>query len=284
MLHLELSDKALKHRRAILLSASVLLALVYFDITVQNVATLGIEISGLTQEALHTGLMAYMLYQSFAFGLVVMFEFSIIGVERTAELATKNPNGSSTSGQRGKTENETTTSPDKPVAEEEDSVKELKKLTKEFKTQLRIVQAIKRFPFEIAFPLIMAAIASLASIYWLEQRPPDLSLHATDGDTIRAGDERIRIIGIDAPELGRRARCVAEQKAAEKARDFLSTALASGPVTITRQGEDRYGRTLAYVFVNGRDIADTMIDLDLGRPYMGGRRDGWCETAPSANN
>ncbi|MGC1270186.1 MAG: hypothetical protein WA842_06275 [Croceibacterium sp.] len=41
----------------------------------------------------------------------------------------------------------------------------------------------------------------------------DAACSVTDGDTIRCGDERIRLLGIDAPEMGGRCRegrvCVA---------------------------------------------------------------------------
>lgn len=97
-----------------------------------------------------------------------------------------------------------------------------------------------------------------------------------DGDTFRIGEERIRIIGMDTPEIGRRAGCVAEQVAAERARDYLRTQLMTGNVEIVRNGKDVYGRTLAYVRVDGRDIADTMLGNGLARPYTPGRHPDWC--------
>lgn len=97
-----------------------------------------------------------------------------------------------------------------------------------------------------------------------------------DGDTIRLGDERIRIVGLDTPELGHRAQCQEEAVAAEQAKQALIAEFARGNVALERQGTDRYGRTLARVTVDGRDVADTLIAQGLARPYAGGRRDGWC--------
>lgn len=51
-------------------------------------------------------------------------------------------------------------------------------------------------------------------------RPRGWPVH--DGDTFRIGSERIRILGMDAPEIGRGARCAREQDAAITARDFLA--------------------------------------------------------------
>lgn len=74
------------------------------------------------------------------------------------------------------------------------------------------------------------------------------SCRAVDGDTLRCGRERIRLLGIDAPEMpghcARGRRCVRGDPLASKA--SLERALA-GRLTIERAGRDRYGRTLAFV-------------------------------------
>ncbi len=98
-----------------------------------------------------------------------------------------------------------------------------------------------------------------------------------DGDTFRIGAERIRIIGMDAPEIGSGAKCAREQKTAVEARDFLRNKLSGGRVRMERDGTDVYGRTLAYVYVDGHDIADTMIRADLALPYQPGQHGHWCE-------
>lgn len=97
-----------------------------------------------------------------------------------------------------------------------------------------------------------------------------------DGDTIRLGQERIRIVGLDTPELGHRAECESEALAAERAKQALIGEIARGSVALHRQGTDRYGRTLARVTVDGRDVADTLIAQGHARPYAGGRRESWC--------
>jgi micrococcal nuclease len=102
-------------------------------------------------------------------------------------------------------------------------------------------------------------------------------IYVHDGDTIRIGRERIRIIGLDTPEIGSGARCAAEQRGAVAARAELERMLFRAKVTIRRDGTDRYGRTLAYVYADGKNVARELISMGLARPYMGGVRDGWCE-------
>lgn len=84
---------------------------------------------------------------------------------------------------------------------------------------------------------------------------------ATDGDSIRCGDERIRLTGIDAPELGRcqpRGRRCAPGDGAASQR-ALRAALAKGKLRIVRLGKDRYGRTLAVVFVGTTNLACSQL-------------------------
>lgn len=50
-------------------------------------------------------------------------------------------------------------------------------------------------------------------------------------------------------------------------RDALREFLASGNVTITRQDQDRYGRTLARVTVNGRDAGAYLIGQGFAKRW-----------------
>jgi endonuclease YncB( thermonuclease family) len=89
------------------------------------------------------------------------------------------------------------------------------------------------------------------------------------------GSERIRLPNIDAPETGDRARCAAEREAGAAATAFVRAAVAGKPVVLRRIGLDRYGRTLAYVRVDGRDLGDAVIAAGLARRWSG-RRHAWC--------
>jgi len=71
-----------------------------------------------------------------------------------------------------------------------------------------------------------------------------------DGDTFAYGEQRIRIRGLDAPEATESGGFAATQR--------LDLLLHEGPVHIVPHAEDIYGRTIADVFVNDRNVADVM--------------------------
>lgn len=105
-----------------------------------------------------------------------------------------------------------------------------------------------------------------------------LALVVTDGDTVRLGEERIRIENIDAPETRRpRAQCDYEIQLGLKARDALIRILSSGEPVVLRSGKlDKYGRTLARIEVNRKDVGQTLIELRLAQPWVG-RKAEWCQ-------
>ena len=100
------------------------------------------------------------------------------------------------------------------------------------------------------------------------------SVRVVDGDTLNIAGERVRIMGLDTPETS--ARCQREADLARQATAHMRQLVAGG-ITLRRQGQDRYGRTLAVVYdARGQDVARLMIAAGLARPYGGGRRHGWC--------
>lgn len=102
-----------------------------------------------------------------------------------------------------------------------------------------------------------------------------------DGDTFTIRAERIRIANIDAPEIGH-PKCDAERRLGLVARKRLAELLGSGQVDVEKGDpesgriKDRYGRTLALVYVDGKDVGETLIEELLARPWQGRRRN-WCD-------
>lgn len=106
------------------------------------------------------------------------------------------------------------------------------------------------------------------------------ALGVIDGDTFRLNGEIIRIANIDAPEMPPRSRCWAEARLARAATQELQRIQAEGTpggLRIMREGEDRYGRTLARISYDGgrTDAGETMIARGLASPWTGRRWD-WC--------
>jgi micrococcal nuclease len=97
-----------------------------------------------------------------------------------------------------------------------------------------------------------------------------------DGDTIWLQGRNIRIADIDAPET-HEYRCAYEKQLGDRATQRLWALVNSGEVTISsiERDEDRYGRKLRIVKVNGRSVGTTLVNEGLARWYRGGKS-GWC--------
>jgi endonuclease YncB( thermonuclease family) len=117
--------------------------------------------------------------------------------------------------------------------------------------------------------------ATFAVITLLLAEPAAAATFAIDGGTISVDGERIRVMGVDTPETVQ-AMCELERRAGEDAKRFTVMALARGPVRIERAGRDRYGRTLARVWIGNLDLARMLISAGHGREYHGERRRPWC--------
>jgi len=96
-----------------------------------------------------------------------------------------------------------------------------------------------------------------------------------DGDTFWFKGEKVRIADIDAPETPGSDRCKklrtgknpswCDFELGLEARDTLQEFLSSGPVVISRQGTDQYGRTLATVSVDGNDAGTYLVNQGVAR-------------------
>ena len=102
-----------------------------------------------------------------------------------------------------------------------------------------------------------------------------------DGDTLEdmSADVTYRIENIDTPETGPRARCRAERDLGNRATQQARALVSSGNVELRPTGRiDRYGRTIAFVLIDGRDLGETLIAGGLARPWRG-RREPWCDAS-----
>lgn len=93
----------------------------------------------------------------------------------------------------------------------------------------------------------------LASLRGDARRPQLLDgweIRLIDGDTFAYAGQRIRIRGYNAPEVSEAGGFAASQR--------LDLLLREGPVTVIPEAKDVYGRTVADVYVNQKNVSEIM--------------------------
>lgn len=98
-------------------------------------------------------------------------------------------------------------------------------------------------------------------------------VHVIDGDTIivdRDGEEeRVRVLGIDAPEVAREGE--SGERCADEATALTEELTAGAEVVVvadsSQEEADRYGRTLAYVEADGQDVSAELLSAGLAEVY-----------------
>lgn len=114
------------------------------------------------------------------------------------------------------------------------------------------------------------------------------SLVVIDGDTIKCDGQNMRLLGggvpfkagVDAPEIGRRARCEFERDLALKAKARLKELLLAGIPRIEDSGaRDRTqsGRPLVNVYLpDGREAGQVLMSEGLAREWRPKHHIDWC--------
>ena len=99
----------------------------------------------------------------------------------------------------------------------------------------------------MTIPLALLAIASLSNCTVI------------DGDTLNCNGERIRLLGIDAPEFHCPKNRVCVEGDPQAATDYLARIIQGHRLTIDRTGKDRYDRTLGVVYSDGLNVSCAMV-------------------------
>lgn len=100
-----------------------------------------------------------------------------------------------------------------------------------------------------------------------------------DGDTLQPIEgENIRLLGINTPERG--------DLFYEEAKEFLEDLVLNKTVRLEFLGEktDKYGRTLAYVFIDGKNVNLEIVENGFGNYYFYNGRDKYSEDLEFAWN
>ena len=115
---------------------------------------------------------------------------------------------------------------------------------------------------------------------------PKGNIRVYDGDTFYSdtldvgwgaslNKPKFRIMGIDTPEKGWRAKTDRERKLAIEAKNFLKGLIdnANDVMVYSEDGRGKYGRGLVNVVCDGTDAGTALINAGLARPYDGGTKD-----------
>ncbi|MEM9029036.1 MAG: thermonuclease family protein [Pseudomonadota bacterium] len=133
------------------------------------------------------------------------------------------------------------------------------------------MHAVSRFANQRAFAQCATALCALAIIYaftpvthhHVRLDGNDLRgiAHVLDGDTLTISGVRIRLAGIDAPELAQQCHRTNGHRlqAGRMARAALQRLVAGRQVRCHWHHRDQYDRVLATCWVGGRNINRTMV-------------------------
>lgn len=117
----------------------------------------------------------------------------------------------------------------------------------------------------IFFVVVMGAAAAASAAFAAER------CIAIDGDTLVCNHQKVRLTNVYAAELNEAGGYAAKRR--------MQGLIASGEVTLRPFGHDRYGRTLAEVYVNGRRVEQADIGPRAGRgSQWHGERHAWVAT------
>ncbi len=122
--------------------------------------------------------------------------------------------------------------------------------------------------------MIVLALVCFSHLYHCDKD----YLRIVDGDTFVISGEKFRIEGIDTPEI--HGKCLFEEIVAEQAKVRLTKLLSRRAVHVMRTGKDKYGRTLARVEVDHKDIGDVLMKEGLARKWTktwDGNEAPWCK-------
>jgi endonuclease YncB( thermonuclease family) len=90
-----------------------------------------------------------------------------------------------------------------------------------------------------------------------------------DADTIEIHGERIRLVGVDAPESGQK--CLSAQskfvRCGAEAANALDTWINRNPVSCDIEGKDRYGRSLGECSVRGQSMQEWLVTNGYALAY-----------------
>lgn len=136
-----------------------------------------------------------------------------------------------------------------------------------------------------AAALVLVTTASIIATSWIEAMvdamfgPPPITgaARVIDGDTLEVSGARIRLAGIDAPELAQT--CAdgrgGETRCGRQVRAALAEFIGSDVVACRPLDRDRYDRVVAACAARGRDLGTWLVENGLATALDGPRGRGF---------
>ena len=115
--------------------------------------------------------------------------------------------------------------------------------------------------------ILVISVSVLVFLFsYIDVKSQDIKI--TDGDTIRINGEKIRLSGIDTPEL--RQTCLKQGiqvPCGIEAKQILIDKIADNEIVCIREGKDQYKRTLAECFVNNESLSSYLVKSGYAFAY-----------------
>lgn len=131
----------------------------------------------------------------------------------------------------------------------------------------------RRSIWDFLLTVLFVGILAISTAWLDRHNAEEISAVArvVDGDSLEMDDRKIRLVGIDAPELNQ----ICQNKQGDfscgiKAREHLRSLVGhNNPVECVAEGDDKYGRLLAECFVGGASLNATMVEDGWAISYGG---------------
>jgi endonuclease YncB( thermonuclease family) len=108
-------------------------------------------------------------------------------------------------------------------------------------------------------PLILIVLAAQVALSGVA--------HVVDGDTLTVGGTKVRLSGIDAPELAQRCGVAHRQDCGAMAASWLRARVEGRRVDCTIVDRDRYERAVAVCKSNGVDVGAAIVEAGWATAY-----------------
>jgi endonuclease YncB( thermonuclease family) len=112
--------------------------------------------------------------------------------------------------------------------------------------------------------VLAGSLAALAVPEALSQRTISGPARVIDGDSLVIAGQRVRLFGIDAPELGQTC---GTDWCGKAARAEMERTIGDAAVTCVERGSDHYGRLVAQCTALGSDLGQHMVAVGMAVAY-----------------